>query len=130
MGLLNSIFAFICVVLQLMSLAFVWLFVIEMRMGDASSLFDVYKKNGDFLFWSSVVMEIVLWLTVPGMQRVILTMFIISLIVWLLSAVGLMIFSIGKKVDGLTKRNAMSAVKASVINTITFCIISWLFMVK
>ncbi len=113
-----------------MSLAFVWLFVIEMRMGDASSLFDVYKKNGDFLFWSSVVMEIVLWLTVPGMQRVILTMFIISLIVWLLSAVGLMIFSIGKKVDGLTKRNAMSAVKASVINTITFCIISWLFMVK
>ena len=130
MFLLNSIFIIICVVLQLMSLAYVWLYIIEMRMQSTAGTFDMYKDNGKFLFRASIIMGIVLWFTVSGIQKLMSVFFTLSLIAWLLSAVGFLVLSVGKKIDGETKRSARMAVQSSVINVIVFCVITWLFMVE
>ena len=129
MASLNNILLIVCVVLHLLSLSFIWLFAIETRQGCAPDEYAVYKNHWSFLFWASLIIEIVLWLTMPDMQKNLEMLFALSTLIWLVSTVVFFVLSLGKSVEKSIKHNMRFAMRLAAINVIILCVFTWLFNV-
>ena len=129
MASLNSILLIVCVVLHLLSLSFIWLFAIETRQGCAVDEYAVYKNHWSFLFWASLIIEIVLWLTMPDIQKHLELLFALSTLAWLTSAVVFFVLSIGKKVEKTIKHNMRYAMRLAAGNVIILSAFTWIFNV-
>ena len=126
---LNNVFLILCGVMQLLSVAFVWLFVLELRSGVAIDGFAAYKFHWEYLFIMSIIMEIILWITDSGIQHGIELLLIAGMLMWIVSSVFAFVLSIGKKMDKGIRFNIRIAVKAAVTNSIILGVLSWVFFV-
>ncbi len=127
--ILNICFLLVCGLLHFMSVSFLFLYVIEEKQGCAPDGYEVYQYYCRFLFRSSLIIAIVLWLTITEMQGFLFILFIISLLVWVASTLILFLLSFGKSLKDSSKHNIRVATRRAVINMMIQGIVVWLFCV-
>lgn len=119
-------FSFIFFLLQLISLGFAWLHVIEAMQGITGDGTDAYNPYRRFFFVLSTLMEFFIWLAVKS-ERSYTELFIwISMLAWLGTIFSFFFMSIIRRTrieEVMILRNVM---KSAAAYTSILCVIIWM----
>jgi len=120
---INEVLTVIFSIVQLLALAIVWIYMFESNKTEAQNLGNKSEDVSGSLFWLSVIALFVLWFCVPE-NSIIVGIMLLSAILWLLTAIGIFVYSIIAR-DQKVKSNIRSAMMKAFNKVVLLAIIVW-----
>ncbi len=123
---LNSIFLVLGMIIGVISIAFVFIYVLEASRGISVEEYPVYKKQSAIMFYLSLAILFIVWLSIPEQMENVVKVMTLFLVLWMLVAIVALILSIALKSSVIAKKNIRVTVKDFIYKAVILFAVLWL----
>ena len=121
----NSMFLVLGVSIGLVSLLLEWIYIYETCKDMTLAEYSEYKKQSLNMFWISVAVLFMIWLSIPEKQNSVVSVMVFFLILWIASFLAAVILSVILK-DQAKKKSIRATTSHFVVSAIALSVVLWL----
>ena len=123
---LNNYLVIASAAVGLFAILLIWIYLWETSRGLKITECPIYKKYVNCPFLFALIMLVVLWITVQGLESKLMVCFWILTVGWIVTAIGTLLFSAIAKSSVEDKREMRKAVLPCISKVIIMVVVLWL----